>query len=366
MRFTPLVAVRVLLFMFAAVRASGQTTYTEVIVSVEGLASIGDSSAGTGGGGALPPKLVYLLNASNVGGHHVPHVGVVMAHQDHSPRILDGRSLKTEGHFKWLRVQDAEQLIVKYGSMTPLKYIETEPATLCPPIGAQSSLYFLPRLSRVGKKNDGTKIEFNDLDPMYLKPKKADKKIAAFMEVSFGNLEAEVKSPVVWAFKQSPGSFGATHQQLTAHSAVWTFTITGSALILQSSKDGGAAVDILELKADGDGKIRFRIANAPNKPKNIGVQHLAGTKIASTQPPSDPHFSLYYEYLKKKVKDDGTKKLVRYIPVVSGVCVAETFSTDPCEIRRFVNIPDPGNCRSPTAPPAPEVGDLNCGPDNMP
>ncbi|MEA2570410.1 MAG: hypothetical protein QOI24_2411 [Acidobacteriota bacterium] len=349
--------------------ASAQAQTTRVIVTITGLVSIADVPSSK-------DKTLYLLNASDsFGDHVVPHIGVILANNVHVPTSLDGRKVRVENKSSWIRVKDAEKLIVKGGSTTVLDYVDTPPPGLpCPKLADRTSLYFFPRLSKFGRKNDGNPPDANDLDPAYLKPKKADEKIAAYMDVTFGELRAKVGSPAVWSFKESDSSYGATHEQMSAEAATWEFDIAGDTLVLQTSDDDGVTKkDMLSLKADS-GVIRFTIANAPNLPKHIGVQYLAGTKKSSAPGPSDHHFQLYYEYLNAAVKKD----IVRYFPVVEAVCIGTALSTDPCDIRRYVNIPKPTNCKTTSAmvakailektlvPPGPAIGNLNCGPDGMP
>jgi hypothetical protein len=299
-------------------------------------------------------------------------MGVVLASDDYTPKSLDNnRKLKTEGLFKWMHVKDAEQLSVKDGSATPIDYVDAAPAAPpCATASEQVSLYFFPRLSRIGRKNDGTAIDMNDLEPAYLTPKKVDEKIAAYMKMTYGNIKAALTNPAVWEFKESVKSYGAIHSQMAAETAEWSFDINGDTLVLQTTDDANSTTDLLQLKAS-NGKIKFTIANAPDVPRHVGIKYLAGTEVSSAPEPSDHHFQLYYDYLKDTVKNDGTKDITRYIPVVSGVCVEKeinsqkvtVFTTDPCEIRRYVNIPDPGNCKDDISP---AIGNLNCGPDGMP
>lgn len=369
MRLTRMGLLMPLLMLFIGIPALAQTK-TTVIVTITGLVSFLDTTAG----GSPPPKRFYLMNASHTASvhHMVPHIAVILAHDDYNATVLDARTLHSVGTgntlHHWVELTGAEEVTVKGGSATALKYNETAPTTLCPE-DPESSLYFLPRLSRVSKKKDGRPIDRNDLDPVYLKPKKANGRMAAFMDVTFGKLEARIKSPVVWAFKDSPNSIGATHQQMIAPEVTWTFEIAGDTLVLQTATDGGAPKDFLELTADGDKEILFTIANAPNEPEELGVKLLAGVEKMTAYPPYDHHFALYYEHLKKNVKHDGAEAYVRYIPVAAGVCRLDAatnlhvFDPNPCELRKFVDIPDPGNC-----PPivVVAVDGVNCGPDNLP
>jgi hypothetical protein len=361
-----------LLMMCAGTPLLAQTK-TKVIVTITGLVTIADTVSAI----SLAPKTLYLMDTSHApAAHHVvPHIGVILAEDDYGTKTLDGRPLHNEGGVArvhhWVALTGAEKISVKGGSTTPLAYVDEEPASICPAAtdAIRKSLYFFPRLSRVSRKQDGTSPGRNDFATNYLSPKKGDHTITAWMDVTFGRLDADVKSDAVWSFKASPNSVGSTHQQLTADSATWTFEIAGDTLVLQTSTDGATPVDFLELHADGDGKIRFTLANAPNEPEHIGVQLLAGLQF-QRRPPVDEHFALYYEYLSQGVQHDGTTPYVRNIPVIAGVCVDTTFSTDLCDIRNQVNIPDPGNCPAPPAALKRSalvlVGEVNCGPDHIP
>lgn len=362
----------ILMLMLAAATPGFAQTTTRVIVTVTGLVTISDTLSSA----SPAPKRLYLMNTSHASSAHhiVPHIGVILVPGAHKAKVLDGRTLNTvtgTATHQWVELTGAEKISVKGGSATPLAYDETAPSSVCPASTdtIRKSLYFFPRLSRVSRKQDGTKPGRSDFAANYLNPTKADQTITAFMDVAFGKLEADVKSDAVWAFKESPQSFGATYQQLTADSATWTFDIPGDTLVLQTSTDGATPADFLELHADLDGNIRFKLANAPNEPEHSGVEMLAGAQFA-TRPPADHHFALYYEYLNKNVQHDGSKAYVRYIPVVAGVCVGTELRTDPCLIRNQVDIPDPGNCPPPLTGSMQAalvlVGDVNCGPDHIP
>jgi hypothetical protein len=349
-----------LLFLMYAITAHA-TGPTSVIVRITGLVSIADSSATPQG---RPPKTVYLQNASSAMGSHImPHIGVIVVKNTHGVKVLDGRKLETEGDFYWVRLNDAEKLSFLDIADTKLAYDDTDLGDQVCPITHLTSLYFFPRLSTVTKKKNEDPILAGDLDSTYLSPKKVDKTIAAFFDISVGQLDAIITTPVVWAFKKSRKSYGATHQQMLADEADWSFQINGDKLVLQTSQDGGAPIDLLELHPSSeDGKITFFIANAPDSPDHIGVMTLAGSAEASLPQAADHHFGLYYDYLAGALKEE----VVRYIPVVAGICGganSDKFITDPCKIRKKVDIPDPGDCKLASAP---QIGGLNCGPDSLP
>lgn len=345
--------------MLLAVTSQANTT---VIVTMTGLASLRDSP----GSSSPTPKTLYLVDASNASGSHiVPHIGVIVVPNDYTAKVLDSRKGHTEGKFNWVKLKGAEKVSFLEKSSTPLSYYESKPP-LCPDLTTDSeqsnTLYFFPRLSKVSRKGDGTKpIDGNDLDPSHLKPVSSDKKITAFMDINFGNIKAKIVQPVVWAFKESAKSIGAITQQMMAEKAIWTFEIAEDKLTLQTSTDGGTPVSFLELHQKG-GLIELTIANAPDNPHHIGVKNLAKTAHQSVSSASEHHFALYYDFL----KSDVAKTVVRYIPIAAGVCnAANDFQTDPCLLRKYVDIPDPGNCRMATAPIF-AIGGLNCGPDNLP
>lgn len=348
-------------------------TVTKVTVHVTGLVTFADTTAG----GTPPPKTIYLMDQSGAASvHHiVPHIAVILAHDDYKPTVLDGRTLHDIGDagsgtlHHWVQLTGAEKVSVSGGSSTALSYSEAAPASVCP--ADTKSLYFLPRLSRVSRKNDGTRIVKADLDSTYLNPKKADHRIAAFVDVTFGKLEADVVVPVVWDFKSSPSSVGSLHQQQIADGVDWTFDITGDTLILQTSTDGGAAANFIQFTADGDGEIELTLANAPDEPADVGVKALAKLQMSTISAPYDHHFPLYYEFLAKNVKHDGTRAYVRYLPVAAGVCHLDSSNVmfldpDPCVLKKFIDMPDPGNCPAYSMMPPPEVDGINCGPDNVP
>lgn len=348
-------------------------TITKVTVHVTGLVTFADTAMA----GTPPPKRIYLMDQSGAASvHHiVPHIAVILAHSDYNLTVLDSRTRqqivnpadKTVHH--WVQLTGAEEVSVSGGSSTALSYSEAAPTSVCP--ADTKSLYFLPRLSRVSRKNDGTRIVNADLDPMYLTPKKADHKIAAFLDVTFGKLEAAGVVPVVWDFKSSPSSVGSLHQQQIADGVDWTFDITGDTLILQTSTDGGAAANFLKFTADGDGEIELTLANAPDEPAGVGVKALAKLQMSTISESYDHHFPLYYEFLAKNVKHDGTRAYVRYLPVAAGVCHLNSsnvmfFDPDPCVLKKFIDMPDPGNCPVISMMPPPFVDGINCGPDNVP
>lgn len=342
---------------------------TKVVITITGLATLDDSTTT----GSPKPKVLYLIDANHVPSMHhlMPHIGIILVEKDYQPKSLDKRTLHPVGDpaspsHHWVELSGAEHVSIKDGSTTRLAYSDTDYTGTPCFTTIPRSLYFLPRLSKVSRKQNGTLITASDLDPTYLNPKTADHRITAYMDMPFGFIETIVKSEVVWDFRASPQSFGSTHQQMIAAEVRWTFDIPVPTLILQTSRDGGAAVDFLELKADG-GEIRLTIANAPNEPRDIGVKTLTGAQVSTLVPPVDAHFPLYYEFLKEDVKHDGKTPYVRMMPVVAGVCVNGRLSTDPCEIRKKVAIPSPDHCAPLSAtPPPPLIGDINCGPDQTP
>jgi hypothetical protein len=325
---------------------------TKVIITITGLVSLADASPSSGG--AVMPKKLYFLDPART--TSMPHLPIILAHQKYKPQSPIGRPVSSEGKYRYVKIENAEILDVLGvdKAANKLDYTEDPPAgdNLCPTNDESKSLYFVPRLSRISKKSDGSAVTFADLDPDYINPKPT--KVAGMMDVSYGRLVSIVTMPVVWDFKKNAGSFGSTYRQMIAESIEWSFTIPSDTLTITTS-DGTTTQALLTLSANGYPDIRLTLANAPDPE---GIKFLAGTAQKRPQPPTDDHFVAYYDYI-------ADPKIVRYIPVVAGVCIGNSgFETDPCIVAGYVNIGDPGNCGKAVTPV--QVNGVNCGPDNLP
>ena len=332
--------------LFAAVLmcAAPASATTTVHVTITGLLSLGEASASvtTTPPGPPTPKILYLGDATALA---TPHLPVVVISNDYKP--TGARLVNILSKAQYLQFQGNEVLSFKelVGTGNPLTYVDTEPAghQLCPTTAEAKSLYFLPHLSRITRTSQGTHPTYADLDQTFM-----TQKCAASMEIDFGNLTANVASPLVWAFKTDPTQYGASHLQEIAAKLEWTFTISGSDLTLQSNSS-----PVVQMHADSLNEIRLTIANVPSSELTFLV---TGTPVHLAKP-VDFHFAFYYQFL----SDHATKM---YVPTVAGVCLAnQVFSPDPCDFYVMVDMPRPSDCplRSPVM-----VNGVNCGPDGMP
>jgi hypothetical protein len=161
----------------------------------------------------------------------------------------------------------------------PLAYTEDAPKGICSSSSEKGSMFFVPRLSRVARKSDGSKIMAGDLDSTYLLPQPGGP-VAAYMPISYGTLTSFIVMPVVWEFKASAGGSGGTKIHEIADEVAWTFTVPGNTLTLQSN-----GKDLLSLTADPDGQIDFYIANAPD-PDGIDVLSHPEPSTLGKRPPT--------------------------------------------------------------------------------
>jgi hypothetical protein len=325
----------------------GATSTTTVTVMITGLVTLHDKLSG-----ATPvPKDLLLMDATMPGGMLMPHKPIVMANNLYSPSPGPGQTLKTIGNASYVILRSLEHLTFAPASSDPLKYSDAPPAAICPTTAESESLYFLPRLSHVARKADGSRPAETDLDPHHINPNSGDP-IIGIMPITYGTLKANVGNKAVWAFKDDPMSSSATHVQLIADAVFWTFTIPGDTITLMSNGQS-----VLTLKASVLDRIQLIIANAPDPD---GIAFLAGSPVGAyvRKQPVDEHFTLYYSFL----TDTTIPHYTRYKPVAIGACEADVFRTDQCALSDYLIVPRPSFC----PPPPPLVGGLNCGPDNLP
>lgn len=321
------------------------TSTTDVTVMITGLLSLADSPAG----GSPTPKVLYIPDAT---GGSSPHAAIIMTADTYMPAPLTARKPESEGSAQFLRLSGAEHISFKEvdPAANPLTYSEAAPSSVCATPAETESLYFLPRLSRVGRKHDGSSLSAADLDPAYMSPQSGGP-MASVVSIDYGVLTADVEMPIVWEFKEALDSIGGTGEQMIADGVLWTFTIPGDTLTIQSNN-----TDILQLHADSSNQILLTIANAPDRE---GIKYLAGTPSALTgkKQKSDEHFPFYYAFM-------SDKSLTTYKPVALGVCSVGSLTLDPCTLSKVVDLGVVKDCPVMANPPL--VGGLNCGPDGLP
>jgi hypothetical protein len=330
-------------------RVVGQAvTTTNVTIMITGLVTVADAS----GGGSPVPKSVYLQDATKPGGRLMPHAAIVMADNLFLPTSVSGtgRTFTVEGNASYIRLGNGEELTFDPVSASPLKYSDAAPANICPTTAEvkAGSLYFLPKLSNVARRADGSRPGIGDLDPAFVTPQPGGP-IAAFTKVGYGELVSQVLNLAVWEFKEDLFATDFTHIQVLADSVLWKFTISGPTLTLKSNN-----TPIATFTADALGDIVLTIANAPDPD---GISFLANTPVGVEvrKQTVDDHFQLYYKYL-------NPKNLTTYKPVAFAVCEAGVLKTDQCALSHYLQIPSPQGCPLPPV----LVGGLNCGPDGAP
>ena len=323
---------------------------TSVTILITGLVSIGgfDSSA------TPTPKTLYLIDATSPGGGLMAHAPIVMTDVVYTPVVpKGGRTLFSEGRVaRYVRLANGEELSFKERAVDPLSYSQDPPMDTCPTDTERDSLYFIPRLSRVGLRADGKSLSASDYDPAFLNPK-AGGPVAASFPVNYGQLISELQTPLVWNFKDGAKGPKTTVSQVLAEMVTWKFVILGDTLTLQSNGS-----ELLQMKAV-QGKIFLTIANAPDPD---GIQLLAGTakNLYPKKRPVDDHFALYYRFIQDK-------SLTPFRPVAQGFCQDGMVVTDQCKLANFIGIPKPSSCPpTPKGQQGPRVGGINCGPDGMP
>jgi len=349
-----------------AAGCAGTSGPIHVEVTFTGICTFADDNPPQKGAAFVPgPMSVYLVDARSGFPAQVPaddphtipkHVGyVAFAEADAcatSPTVATPRANSIVRYYAFNR----EELLIDpaavgAASNGPLTFsvagdADYDPGSttdaVCPTAANKTSLYWIPRLSKVLHRPVALKQNFEDA-------------VLAKVHLTIGTLESCLRSEKVWNYRAlKNGSPLNEHSQVMAQEVVWRFDARGDSLTLYSrgmNDPAGAPLHaIVTLKPDATRTVRFTVANtipADIDPDPAGAHTMA----------FDQHFALYYKLI------DGGITTAAKIPVDFDICATPEICSG-----HTIHSPLMPQTLQPLAAGTgmASAEGLNCGPDHIP
>ena len=326
------------------IKTDGAKT-TTVVVRITGLCTFVDRFDEPPTAARMPFDL-HLIN-----GRARDHLPVIVYHQDYASKDPTDRTVRVENkrHLFELRGERLSMMKVN-GGASPLQYDEDE--VTCKTLD-KGSLAALPRLRHI-LQSDLTRA---NLHRDYVGPHLRWPSIAAVTDISFGTLKTYKVQPIQWRFIPRAGP-ASRHKQFLAQEVMWTFAVDGTTLTIQAARIGSdEPKDLVTLKADSKGEIRFTIANAARS----DIPILLGTSYGHAPHRFDEHFTAYYDFLTVPRREDSRPR-----PEVFAVCDENDELTSDREAVAEVIRPRSQEMHVLANRNVVVLGGLNCGPDRLP
>jgi hypothetical protein len=296
---------------------------------------------------------------------HKAYVLANVANIDSSNTFMTGSPSVTHGETTFRFVQlNGEQISLDDGNdvwdpglNSPLDYWTNDDGQPCPTAATQTSMHWLSSLSKVV----GT-MQTPDAKHFVHRPSVND--VIGRLNLYYGSLAAHVlKGSHIHDFHivNQPGPGNVS--QAFAQEIHWTFKARSIPFGLNLLSFDGTSARHLAFKPDANNSLVLVVGNTMQDDIGALPSNL-------TLPPTDPHYSIYYEFV------SGNSALKGPIPHLAQKCADQTVLFDRTlklasapPVPPAPPLPQPhGSARSSPPPPLilPAPGGLNCGPDNWP